>query len=455
MPRRRMESLSRVTLALLVAPMLPLPGGRPMVSTALAAAGAGQPESAQPQGPTQAEADRLFQQQKYAEAAAMYEQIVEREPENPTAWFNLGYSLHITGQLERALVAHEKAAEIAPTAQLRGPAVYNIGCANALLGRKDAAFAALVRAVDAGFTNTQLIQQDSDLDSLRDDPRFEEIQTRVQQRALPIAFRQFNFWVGKWDVYNQAGQRVGGNRITLEEGGLFLQERWVSGNGGSGQSINYFEPVGRVWKQVWIDSQGVLETSGTFEDGAMRFRGERKLRSGRTKQQKMVFTPLPDGRVRQYIEESDDGETWTVYFDGLYVPAGSEAPGAWTPESLTEQPEAEEGGADAGRHAGVLAGLVGLWDLSASAGNIDEAAIEALIAFEMDGGDVTGFLELDNERVPLEDIAHDGETLTMRLTAPTGDVYRFRGEVTGDTMRGVWTGPNGLELNSRASRRVL
>jgi hypothetical protein len=32
----------------------------------------------------------------------------------------------------------------------------------------------------------------------------------------------------------------------------------------------------------------------------------------------LVFTPNPDGTVRQLWEQSPDGETWTAVFDGLY-----------------------------------------------------------------------------------------------------------------------------------------
>ncbi len=38
----------------------------------------------------------------------------------------------------------------------------------------------------------------------------------------------------------------------------------------------------------------------------------------------MTFTPQEDGSVRQFLEESSDGgETFSVWFDGRYVPAGT------------------------------------------------------------------------------------------------------------------------------------
>jgi hypothetical protein len=33
-----------------------------------------------------------------------------------------------------------------------------------------------------------------------------------------------------------------------------------------------------------------------------------------------LWTPLPDGRVRQFFEQSnDDGTTWTPWFEGFYT----------------------------------------------------------------------------------------------------------------------------------------
>ena len=75
----------------------------------------------------------------------------------------------------------------------------------------------------------------------------------------------------------------------------------------------------------------VLEMAGTFRDGALRFQGTHKLISGGSKAHKTTLTPMDGGRLRQFIEESDDGgETWTVAFDGIYVPKGEPAPDNWT-----------------------------------------------------------------------------------------------------------------------------
>ena len=53
------------------------------------------------------------------------------------------------------------------------------------------------------------------------------------------------------------------------------------------------------------------------------------LKTGEKRPFRMTFTPRDDGSVRQFLEESTDGgKTWSVWFDGRYLPAGSEPPGA-------------------------------------------------------------------------------------------------------------------------------
>ena len=135
---------------------------------------------------------------------------------------------------------------------------------------------------------------------------------------------QFDFWVGTWDVYDPEGQLVGQNRIEEIHGGCALRENWTSANGGTGSSVNYYDPNARAWKQLWVDGRGgVIDVTGHYRDGAMHFEGIHAYPDGRVEQYRMTFTPQENGHVRQFIEQSkDDGATWYPWFDGLYVPDG-------------------------------------------------------------------------------------------------------------------------------------
>lgn len=132
-------------------------------------------------------------------------------------------------------------------------------------------------------------------------------------------YRQFDFWIGEWDVTVQ-GQMAGTNVIQLILGNCVIQENWTGSKGGAGKSFNFFNAAANRWQQTWVDnSGGVLEFSGEFRDGAMRFLAETPNKGGGKTLSRMTFTPLPEEKVRQLVENSkDEGKTWSVAFDGLY-----------------------------------------------------------------------------------------------------------------------------------------
>ena len=130
--------------------------------------------------------------------------------------------------------------------------------------------------------------------------------------------RQFDFWVGQWDV-TVAGKPAGTNRITLEESGCLVHEHWTGG-GGTGQSLNFYDRQDGRWHQVWVSSTGaVLRLSGQREGNAMRLTGETLKPGGGKTLHRLSFILNEDGTVRQFWESSNDGGgSWQVVFAGLY-----------------------------------------------------------------------------------------------------------------------------------------
>jgi len=133
-------------------------------------------------------------------------------------------------------------------------------------------------------------------------------------------FRQFDFWVGNWTVQDESRQFAGDNRITLEQRGCVVVEHWSSARGGTGQSLNYYDPVARAWKQRWVGLGLILEMQGRFDHGAMVLEGPLYyVREKRTSRLRGTWSALPDGRVRQlFVESADGGKTWAPWFDGYY-----------------------------------------------------------------------------------------------------------------------------------------
>lgn len=133
-------------------------------------------------------------------------------------------------------------------------------------------------------------------------------------------YRQFDFWIGAFDVQTPDGEIAGHNVIEPTLDGCVLTEHWLGADGSEGRSINFYDRREQRWNQVWIDARGgVLRLAGGIADGSMLLEGTTPDKDGGARRHRIRWTPLPDGSVRQHWESStDDGATWATVFDGNY-----------------------------------------------------------------------------------------------------------------------------------------
>ena len=134
-------------------------------------------------------------------------------------------------------------------------------------------------------------------------------------------YRQFDFWVGEWDVFGPKGRQAGTNSVQLILNDCVVFENWTGAGGGHGKSFNVYNAAKGKWQQTWVDSTGsVLELLGEYKDGEMRFAGESTGPGGKKLMNRLTFSKLSPDKVRQFWEQSEDeGKTWTVAFDGTYI----------------------------------------------------------------------------------------------------------------------------------------
>ena len=134
-------------------------------------------------------------------------------------------------------------------------------------------------------------------------------------------FDAFDFWVGSWQVSLADGTVVGENRIERRDKGCVIIELWTSARGTTGTSLNYYDVARNQWVQVWGGAGGnQIVIAGGPADGSMVLTGTlTRVSDGSSKPFRGIWTPLEDGRVRQFFEQSDDeGATWTPWFEGFY-----------------------------------------------------------------------------------------------------------------------------------------
>lgn len=134
--------------------------------------------------------------------------------------------------------------------------------------------------------------------------------------------RAFDFWVGRWEVFDATGTRRGTNTVRSTLGGCVLHESYATPGGYAGESFSLYDASRGVWHQSWVDNGGLLlDLEGGLRDGRMVLEGVTVGPDGGESTNRITWSRLDDtgDRVRQLWEVSrDGGATWTVAFDGEY-----------------------------------------------------------------------------------------------------------------------------------------
>lgn len=230
----------------------------------------------------------LIQAQEFDKAAAAFSEATEFAPDNAQAWHLLGYSLHMAGKLDQAIEAHQKAATFEIT---RPTALYNLACAWSLKNDKDKAFKYLQEAIDAGFDGDEFLENDSDLDNLRDDPRFKQLmnpdnEAQQDDEAKPKKKADDAPWIGKWKVVS--GKRAG-------------------------------EDAGRLPPEITIDLETIVLPTGQGDPFVMSYEID-KAKKPWAIDMDIESGPAPSGHAVGIIEVK--GDTMKL----CYAPAGQNRP---------------------------------------------------------------------------------------------------------------------------------
>lgn len=270
-------------------------------------------------------ANQAFAAGDWEHAARLYRLVVQAHPDQASSWARLGRSLREAGQAREALPALQRAEELgfAP-----GLMQYQRALAHAHLGEKDAALALLRPLAAEGFAPPPGLSAVNADPAVAGDARFQELAARFAALAAPCIqpgspWRQLDFWVGSWDVYDRSGNRAGQSRIERILGDCVVLESWKGS--GEGKSWNTWNPARKRWEQSWVDSSATpVFFTGQLEDGVMVYHSDQPQPDGKPYERRLTFTPLPGHRVRQLSRgTADGGRTWTTEYDLIYVPQGA------------------------------------------------------------------------------------------------------------------------------------
>ena len=194
-------------------------------------------------------------------------------------------------------------------------------------GRVAEAISALERITPPAPAVLMQLRTSDDFKALRGDARFQAVVAKLTPCTGP-QYKEFDFWLGDWEVRSAAGQLLGRNRITKRHGGCVVLEEWESANGGSGSSFNIYDQPTKQWHQFWWDASGMNWLSsdkegnpatlrGGFRDGAMVLMSHPDTLPS-IGMNRATWRPTADGVRQTFESSSDDGKTWTMSFDGYY-----------------------------------------------------------------------------------------------------------------------------------------
>lgn len=266
-------------------------------------------------------ADSLFRTQQWDAAVKAYRTMTSLDSTRPMPWVRLATAEYNLKRFPEAARDFARAGTIT-TNPLH---FYNAGASHALARDANSAFRAFDQALSAGFSDTTQLHTDSDLASIRDDARFAPFLDRVRKQARPCAYapewRQFDFWVGEWEVRNPQGAVAGTSSVTLILADCVLLEQFSPRVGTPGQSFSTYNKDRKAWQQLYLDARGgVQDFTGRATAIGMVFEIVGGPVAGANERFRMSLSKGENQTVRQLGERSiNGGKSWTTEYDLLYL----------------------------------------------------------------------------------------------------------------------------------------
>ena len=274
--------------------------------------------------PSMRNGDSLFFAQNWKAAKPIYESLLSDTSSNGIAWNRLGFCYYQEANYDAALKNYQKSLSTKPSPPVLATVWSRIAKIQSIKNEKQLAFSALDSAVNNGYSNLGELDTLTDFKNLRDEQKFKDLRARVYASAFPCMInahaREFDFWVGDWDVYQTGTSNlVGHNSIQIIADGCGLLENWTNLGNRTGKSINFIDASNK-WKQSWVGGGNQEFVNGEYKDGAMRFSFENTTLQGSKIIGRFIFFNEKPGQVRQFNETSSDGgKTWVTSYDFTYI----------------------------------------------------------------------------------------------------------------------------------------
>jgi tetratricopeptide (TPR) repeat protein len=289
-----------------------------------------------------ASGQELLQQKKFAEAEAVFNEDVSKNPDNPRNWFFLATSQISQKKYTEAIENFKKANQfdIEPKT-FRNGSYFQIAKSYAALNDKANSLKYLNTIADnaGGRIFVNRLNNDKDFDLLKNDPALTPIKEKMEKNTSPCLYDQnskkLDFFIGTWDVFVQNSDKqyvikVGEDSVVRSEGGCSLLEYFIyfqaKGSGlpdFKGKSMSFFDPARQKFIHCWAGSAGDIYNYEAIDEGenTITFLAIANSQADGLMHRKFKFTfHSEDGSLHQLIENSYDlGKTWRVDWDAKFI----------------------------------------------------------------------------------------------------------------------------------------
>jgi hypothetical protein len=270
------------------------------------------------------EAEAAFKEGDWSKAQSLFQSLTNENPKLGYAWSRLGETYRHLNQPQDALAAFEKARA---NGFLPFITLSRMASTHAALGQRELALSELQQIADKKLPFGRIFSGNRDFDSLVDDPAFQKVRKTIQAATNPCKYddsvpqyRQFDFWVGDWDVF--AGNvQTGTSHVERILGDCVIYENWTDRFGSQGKSFNKYNQSLKRWEQYWVDENGATSFFyGNIEGKDLVYLSDVVQPDGSKAVRKLTFFDQGPEKVRQFSQLStDSGKTWTTEYDFTYV----------------------------------------------------------------------------------------------------------------------------------------
>jgi len=151
-------------------------------------------------------------------------------------------------------------------------------------------------------------------------------QTTPSAKAASCAtaeFHQLDFWVGDWDVFDvdRPATQVARVKVDRVLDGCVLREDYQDTAGHKGQSFSIYDAGLRQWHQSWVTNRGqLLLLDGGLHGNELVLSATEHLADGKSRLIRGTWKSVAGGVRETAVTSTDDGKTWTSWFDLMFRP---------------------------------------------------------------------------------------------------------------------------------------